>query len=65
MPIIQGFIDPYHVTALRDTGWNSVVVKKQFVKEHQYIGKHEYTLMADNTARKVPHARIKIDTQYY
>ena len=38
IPITQGFVGPYQVTARRHTGCSSVVVKKQFVKENQYTG---------------------------
>ena len=58
-------IKRHKVTALRDTGCSSVVVKEKFVKKEQYIGKHGYMIMADNTAKQVELLKINIDTPYY
>ena len=50
MPVTQGYVGEHKVTALRDKGCSSVIVKEKFVKQEQYIGKHGYMIMADNTA---------------
>ena len=65
MPITKGFVGPHQITVLRDTGCSSVVIKKQFVEPNQYTGIYGFMLMADRTVRKVPHARIQINTPYY
>ena len=53
MPVTQGYVGEHKVTALRDTGYSSVVVKENFVRKEQYIGKHGYMIMADNTAKQI------------
>ena len=40
MPVTQGYVVEHKVTALRDTGCSSVVVKEKFVKKEEYIRKH-------------------------
>ena len=36
MPVTTGLVEQHQVTAFRDTGCNSVVVKEKFVKKDQY-----------------------------
>ena len=43
-PVTQGYVGEHKVTALRDTGCSSVVVKEKFVEKEQYIGKHGYMI---------------------
>ena len=52
------------VDVLRDTGCSGVVVKKDLVGEDQFTGDFNVMLLIDNTARKVPIARIHVDTPY-
>ena len=49
---------------LRDTGCSGIVVKRGLVSEDQYTGDFNVMLLIDNTARKVPIAKIDIDTPY-
>ena len=49
---------------LRDTGCSCVVVKREFVSEKQLTGKVGYMLLIDNTLRRVPVAKITVDTPY-
>ena len=58
MPFTQLYVGENKVTALRDTGCSSVVVKEKFVKKEQHIGKHGYMIMADNTAKQVDNNNI-------
>ena len=53
------------MTVLRDTGCSGVVVKKKFVKDCQYTGRHGFMTLIDKTIRKAPIARINIDTPYF
>ena len=69
MPIIQEFVGPYQVTAIRDTGCSSVVHGKETVCErtsvHRNLCIYVHMLMAEKTVRKVPHVRIESDIPYY
>lgn len=49
---------------LRDTGCSGIVVKKELVLKEQYTGDFNCMLLINNTVRKVPIARITIDTPY-
>ena len=64
MPITKRFVGPHQITVLRDTGCSSVVIKKQFMEPNQYTGTYGFMLMANRMVRKVPHARIEINTPY-
>ena len=41
-----------------------MVVREKFVKNDQYTCKYCYMLLIDNTVRKVPIAKIQVDTPY-
>ena len=45
-------------------GCSGIVVKRDFVSEDQFTGDFNVILLIDNTARKVPIAKIDIDTPY-
>ena len=65
MPVVKGRVGENTVDVLRDTGCSGVVVKKDLVGEDQlFTGDFNVMLLVDNTARKVPIARIYIDTPY-
>ena len=62
MPVTKGIIGNRVVTALRNTGCSRVVVKRQLVDDEQLTGKQRLMVLVDNTARKAPFAKIRIDT---
>ena len=64
MPVVKGRVGEKTVDVLRDTGCSGVVVKKDLVGEVQLTGDFNVMLLIDNTARKVPIARIYVDTPY-
>ena len=64
MPVVKGRVREKTVDVLRDTGCSGVVVKKDLVGEDQLTGDFNVMLLIDNTARKVPIARIYADTPY-
>ena len=64
MPVTL-FVGKHKVTAWRDTGYSSVVVKEKFVQKDQYIGTYGYMLTADTTLRGAPLVKIKINIPYY
>src|SRR5678815_5695777 len=65
MPITNGSINGVDVSVLRDTGCSGVIVRKKFVKIHQFTGKIRKMLLIDNTLRTAPEARIWIRTPFY
>ena len=64
MPVVKGKIGDKTVNALRDTGCSGIVVKKELIAEEQYTGDFSCMLLIDNSVRKVPIARITVDTPY-
>ena len=64
MPVVKGKIGDKTVDVLRDTGCSGMVVKKELVSKEQYTGDFHCMLLIDNTAQKVPIARITVDTPY-
>ena len=64
MPVVKGRVGEKTVDVLRDTGCSGMVVKKNLVSEDQFTGDFNVMLLIDNTARKVPIARITVDTPY-
>jgi len=64
MPVVKGRVGEKSVDILRDTGCSGIVVKKDLVSEDQFTGEFNVMLLIDNTARKVPIAKIDVDTPY-
>ena len=64
MPVVKGRVGEKSVDVLRDTGCSGIVVKKDLVSEDQFTGDFNVMLLIDNTARKVPFAKIDVDTPY-
>ena len=54
-----------YVSVLRDSGCSGVVDKKKIVNKEQYLGRDSFMMMIDKSIKKVPIARIVIDTPYY
>ena len=65
MPVLKGRVGDKAFDVLRDTGCSGVVVKKDLVSEEQYTGESSSMLLIDNTVRKVPIAKISVDTPYF
>ena len=64
MPVVKGRVGEKPVDVLRDTGCSGIVVKRDLVSEDQFTGEFDVMLLIDNTARKVPIAKIDVDTPY-
>lgn len=63
--VIDGRVNDTPARVLRDTGCNTVLVGKSFVRPNQFTGESDYCLLADGTARKMDLANISIDTPYF
>ena len=64
MPVVKGRVEEKCVDVLRATGCSGIVVKRDLVFEDQFTGDFNVMLLIDNTARKVPIAKIDIDAPY-
>ena len=50
---------------LRDSGFNIVIVNREFVDEANFIGKMDYMMIVDRTLIRAPIARIEVDMPFY
>ena len=64
MPVVKGRVGEKTVDVLRDASCSGIVAKKNLVSEDQFTGDFNVILLIDNTARKVPIARMTVDTPY-
>ena len=64
MPVVKGRVGEKSADVLRDTGCSGIVVKRDLVSEDQFTGDFNVMLLIDKTARKVPIAKIDVDTPY-
>ena len=64
MPALKGRVGEKSLDVLKDTGCSGIVVKRDLVSEDQFTGDFNVMLLIDNTARKVPIAKIDNDTPY-
>ena len=61
-PTAPGLVNGHNVRVLRDSGCSGTVVKTKFVEAHQYTGQYRLCLLIDGTVRKVPVAKVLIDS---
>ena len=61
---MKGRVGEKCVDVLRDTGCSGIVLKRDLVSEDQFTGDFNVMLLSDNTARKLPIAKVDIDTPY-
>ena len=64
MPVTKGIVGNKQVSVLRDSGCSSAVIRQSLVLPEQMTGKESTCVLIDGTVRKVPLARIHVDTPY-
>ncbi|XP_040067618.1 uncharacterized protein LOC120840907 [Ixodes scapularis] len=64
MPVVKGRIGARKVTVLRDTGCNTVVVRKNLVPVGCYTGNCSPVYLLDRTVKYLPEAEIVINTPF-
>ncbi|XP_053378778.1 uncharacterized protein LOC128548205 [Mercenaria mercenaria] len=65
LEVQRGFVGTEEVKVLRDTGCESAAVRRDLVKEEQFLGKEIVMITIDGDAKVVPMAKIWVDTPYY
>ena len=65
MPVATRRVRERLVNVLRDTGCSEVIINRDLVTEEDLTGRFCCMLLIYNTIRKVPIARVFIDTPYY
>ncbi|XP_077551642.1 uncharacterized protein LOC144165718 [Haemaphysalis longicornis] len=65
MPVVEGRLLGNPVTVLRDTGSNTVIVRRDLVSENHLTGKTTRVLLLDGTVKQLPEANIYVQTPYF
>ena len=65
MPVCEGRVGKHSVQVLRDSGCSGVIIRQDLVKDEQFTGHHRVCVLIDRTVRKMPVARVHIDTPFY
>ncbi|XP_064463594.1 uncharacterized protein LOC135374580 [Ornithodoros turicata] len=65
LPVVEGRIGQTKVTVLRDTGSNTVVVRRELVQDSQLTGQVGLVYLVDGTMRRLPEAVVSIRTPYF
>ncbi|XP_064468579.1 uncharacterized protein LOC135380569 [Ornithodoros turicata] len=65
MPVRRGKIKGQEISVLRDTGSNTVVVRKSLVSEDEMTGTKSPVYLVDGTIRVLPEAIIVVQTPFY
>ena len=65
LPVFKGIVGDVTVDTLHDSGCTGVVVKSNLVKPEQFTEKVYICVLIDGTVKKVPIAKIHIDTPFY
>ena len=64
-PLVTGKVGENVVEVLHDTGCTDVIVRREWVKEEDFIGSMGYVMAIDQTLKEAPIAEIKVDMPYY
>ncbi|KAK8771069.1 hypothetical protein V5799_025687 [Amblyomma americanum] len=65
MPVVVGQIGDRPILMLRDSGANTVLVRRSLVKDEDLTGEAPAVTLVDSTVRFLPEARVLVSTPYY
>lgn len=65
MPVAAGRLQGQAVTVLRDTGCNTVVVRRDLVSDESLTGRSSLVYLVDGTAKVLPEAKVHVQTPFY
>ncbi|CAN7990549.1 unnamed protein product, partial [Ixodes hexagonus] len=65
MPVVRGEVGGRPVTVLRDSGCNTVVVKRNLVPDDKLTGVSSPVFLLDGTVKYLPEAEIEVKTPYF
>ncbi|XP_042143921.1 uncharacterized protein LOC121834234 [Ixodes scapularis] len=65
MPVVEARLHDIKISVLRDSGTNTVLVRKRLVRSEEFTGTSTGVIPVDGTMRVMPEAIINIDTPYY
>ncbi|XP_037505443.1 uncharacterized protein LOC119381749 [Rhipicephalus sanguineus] len=64
MPIVKGFLENRPVHVLRDTGYNTVVVRQSLVPKEKFTGTTSPVYLLDRTVRYLPEAKVFLQCSF-
>uniref|UniRef100_A0A131XKF8 RNA-directed DNA polymerase n=1 Tax=Hyalomma excavatum TaxID=257692 RepID=A0A131XKF8_9ACAR len=65
MPTANGYLDGQPVTVLRDSGCNTVVVKRSLVPEENFTGIIRNVYLLDGSSKQLPEAKVYVDSPFF
>ena len=65
MPVSEGYLNGKAVNVLRDSGCSTVVIRRDLIEDSQLTGAELRCILIDGTIRKVPVAKVILDTKYF
>ncbi|CAN7941805.1 unnamed protein product, partial [Ixodes hexagonus] len=65
MPVLEGALFGQAVSVLRDTGSNTLVVRRSLVPEEAFTGTTATLMLVDGSSVKVPEAEVDIASPYF
>ena len=65
MPVTKGLVGNHVVDVLRDSGCNGSIIRSDLVTEDQLTGEFKWAAMADCRLKRVPVAKIRVDTPFF
>ncbi|CAN7946445.1 unnamed protein product, partial [Ixodes pacificus] len=65
MPVVEGELLGQAVSVLRDTGSNTLIVRRSLVPETALTGSKSTLLLVDGTQLEVPEAKVDIASPYF
>ncbi|XP_040064183.1 uncharacterized protein LOC120838367 [Ixodes scapularis] len=65
MPVEQGLLDGQPAKVLRDTGCNTVIVRRKLVGPQHLTGKQRKVVLVGGTCRLLPEAIVRIESPYF
>ena len=65
LPVLSGKVGGKKVEVLRDTGCSGVIIRRELVDEADFTGKVGHIMTVDRTLKRVPIAKVEVDTPFY
>lgn len=65
MPVVEGEVDGEAIRVLRDSGCNTVVVRKSLVAPEKFTGITSPVFLLDQTVKYLPEAEIFVNSPYF
>ncbi|KAH8034499.1 hypothetical protein HPB51_025161 [Rhipicephalus microplus] len=65
MPTATGYLEGQPVTVLRDSGYNTVLVKRSLVPEKSFTSITRTVHILDGSSRQLPEAKVYIDCPFF